>query len=75
MGDYKIKKSKTFRLFAIPSFASGVASAFNLFPDVSVINDSTSSDKADIKAMKADFEMAGKDLRESMYEWEKEFTK
>jgi hypothetical protein len=25
--------------------------------------------------MQADFEMAGKDIEESMYEWEKEFTK
>jgi hypothetical protein len=75
MGEYKIKKSKTFRLFAIPSFASGVASAFDLFPDVSIINSSISPDEADIKAMQADFEMAGKDIEESMYEWEKEFTK
>ncbi|MBR0575671.1 hypothetical protein KCG48_04865 [Proteiniclasticum sp. BAD-10] len=75
MGDYKIKNSKTFRLFAIPSFASGVASAFDLFPDNSTINDSASSNEADMKAMKADFEMAGKDLKEAFYEWEKEFAK
>lgn len=75
MGEYRIKNSKTFRLFAIPSFFTGVASSFDLFPNNKMINESKSTDEADMKALKADFEMIGKDIEEAVYEWEKEFSK
>lgn len=71
MGEYRVKKSKTFRLFAVPSFSTGFSFALNLFPSNSDINESKSITEADMKAIKADFEMIGKDLKDSVDEWEK----
>ncbi|MGB4588048.1 MAG: hypothetical protein WBI17_02290 [Clostridiaceae bacterium] len=75
MGEYRIKNSKTFRLFAVPSFFSGIASSFDLFPNSKLINESETTTEADMKALKADFEMTGKDIREAINEWEKDYFK
>jgi hypothetical protein len=53
-------------LVAQPSFLSGVASLINVPGWCDVYNGSRNTDEADARAMRADWQVVGQDLRETM---------
>ena len=75
MGDYEIRKSKTFRLFAVPSFFGGMAYAIDLFSKRNTINRSNEPKEADFKAIASDWNMVGEDMHFAIKTWEREHAK
>ena len=53
-------------LFAKPSFLRGFGRAIDLGSTRNIYNDSTSGQKADYRALKSDWGVTGKDLREAI---------
>lgn len=64
MGD-NIYDSRTFRLFAPPSFASGMARLVDFGGGMNVYNRDGSPAEADARAIHADWEMVGRDMQEA----------
>lgn len=64
--------SKTFRMFVVPTFFTGMASVLDLGSTLSGINMSDSGKKADESAIKSDWAAVGDDFRVAIDKWEKE---
>lgn len=61
-----INDSLTLRLFARPSFISGVARILDLGSSLNGYNIDRSAEEADSKATSADWQMVGRDIRTAM---------
>ena len=64
--DEDIIDSRSFRLFARPSFLSGMARLVDFGGGLNVYNRDPSPSMADINALRADWEMVGRDMRKAM---------
>lgn len=62
----KFKNSKTFYLFALPSFIEGMSRVFDFSNSLPDYNYSKSVEKADYVATKTDWDMVGNDLIDSL---------
>ena len=54
------------RLFAIPDFAQGVGSLFDVFGTLNQYNNAESPEEADYEALRSDWQAIGDDLRQAM---------
>jgi hypothetical protein len=61
-----MKKVQTDFLFAQPSFASGFASAFDLWGELAAYNVSASTTEADENAIAADWLVVGQDIYDAL---------
>lgn len=67
--------SPTFRLFtSLPSFAKGAGRIFDFSQTIDQYNASDTSEEADLKAIKSDWEAIGKDMRVAIKSY-KEYAK
>ena len=73
MGRYDIEKSLSFYLFARPSFSEGMGRVFDMAGSYNVYNTSLTPEEADAKAIMSDWLMIGNDIRNSIYEYERQF--
>jgi hypothetical protein len=64
-----IKNTKTFRLFARPSFVEGMARVLDLGSTLNTYNYSKSAESADRIAIADDWMMVGVDMREALKEY------
>ena len=67
--------SPTFRLFnSLPSFTKGAGRIFDFSQTIDQYNASDTSEEADLKAIKSDWEAVGKDMRVAINSY-KEYVK
>jgi len=66
------KDLETGFLFASPSFFSGIARLFDLFGQFDAYNASPTSEEADARAIYSDWRIAGQDLRNAFYQFDRE---
>lgn len=59
--------SRTFFLFARPSFIEGLARIFDLGNSLNVYNESLTGREADFKALWADWSMVGQDITDAIH--------
>jgi hypothetical protein len=64
--DTSVTKHRTDHLFTKRNFWTGLSSILNVFGGDKKFNTSRSSQEADIKALRSDWEMIGQDFKESM---------
>lgn len=57
-------------LFAMPSFVTGIAATLDVGSTFTVYNDSDSISEADVRALKSDWAMIGKDIFNAMRNYE-----
>ena len=57
-------------LFAVPGFLRGMAATLDMGATMSVFNSSTSPEKADSRAMLADWSAVGQDIEEALREYQ-----
>lgn len=58
-----------YRLYARPSFFEGMARLFDFGGSLNQYNYSKSPNEADLRAMEADWQMVGEDLRNALKEY------
>lgn len=56
------KRSKTHRLYVVPSFTTGLGSVMNLAGSYYAYNSSDSSEQANFEAIWSDWSMVGEDI-------------
>lgn len=74
MGDIEKAFAKSFRFGAFPSVWAGMASVLDLGVVINRYNISTSEEDADIKALQSDWNEVGKDMQNSVKEWELKYA-
>jgi len=57
-------------LFARPSFIGGMASVLDLGATMVVYNEVATPERADVRAVRSDWEVCGNDLRAAIDQWE-----
>lgn len=64
----ELELSKSFRLFSVPSFWSGVASMLDFNGELNEINFSSSDDKADLDSLRDDWRAIAQDMEKAIGE-------
>jgi len=72
MGRYDIEQSLSFYLFARPGFSEGMGRVLDMGSTTDVYNDNASPEQADAKAIASDWLMVGQDIKNSIYEYERQ---
>lgn len=62
----ELKMSKSFRLFAVPNFWSGVASILDFNGELNKLNFSEDQAAADFDSLQDDWKQVGSDLKKAM---------
>lgn len=69
-----MKNTPTFRLFARPSFLTGVARMLDPVGALNQFNTSPSDEAADRRALRSDWDAVGDDIRMAMEEIDRELS-
>lgn len=74
MGTYDVERSLSFYLFSKPSFNEGMGRVLDLGANTDTYNEHKTGEEADKKALFADWQMVGNDIKNSVLVYEQQIS-